>query len=116
MAINNVTLVGNLVADPAKAMAGDTPLIEFSIAVNEYRNGENIPSFFDCVLYGKRAKVLCDMLKKGMKVTITGKLVQKRWQKDDQTHSKVYINTFDIEFAAPKAEGNDAADKENVPW
>ena len=114
MAINNVTLVGNMVADPTKAMAGDTPLIEFSIAVNEYRNGENIPSFFDCVLYGKRAKVLCDMLKKGMKVAITGKLVQKRWVKDDQTHSKVYINTFDVEFISPKTDTEEAKDGE--PW
>lgn len=112
MTINNVTLTGNLTADPKKGKAGETPLIEFSIAVNEYRNGEEVANFFDCTMYGKRAQAIAPVLRKGQRVTIMGKLQQRRWMKDDEKRSKVSIVVFDIDFISPKQDN----EKEDIPW
>ena len=37
MSINKVFLICNITRDPEKRKAGETPLIQFGIAVNEYR-------------------------------------------------------------------------------
>lgn len=112
MTINSVILTGNLTADPKKGKAGETPLIEFSVAVNEYRSGEEIANFFDCTMYGKRATAIVDYLKKGQRVTIMGKLQQRRWMKDDEKRSKVSIVVFDIDFISPKQDN----EKDDIPW
>lgn len=112
MTINTVTLVGNLTKDPEKGKAGETPFITFSLAVNEWRNKQEYANFFDCVLYGDRAKSLFTFLKKGMKVTISGRLRQDRWETDGQKRSKVIINVFEVELP-PKATDNE---KNDIPW
>lgn len=114
MSMNNVCLCGNLVADPKKGKAEKTKFIEFSIAVNDYKNGETVASFFDCTMYGKRAEAIADMLKKGMRVCLSGKLRQDRWEKDGEKRSKVVITVFDIDFIAPKPHTDDADD--GIPW
>lgn len=112
--INKVILCGNLVADPKKGNAGDTKLLEFSIAVNEYRHGEEYANYFDCTIYGKRAEALASILHKGQKVTIVGKLSQNRWQAEDgKTRSKVSIVVDDLEFMSAKAQ---EAAQDEIPW
>ena len=112
MTINNVTLTGNLTNDPKKGKAGETPFIEFGIAVNEYRNGEEVANFFDCTMYGKRAQAIAPVLRKGQRVTLIGKLQQRRWMKDDEKRSKVSIIVYDIDFMSPKKDD----ENEDIPW
>lgn len=112
MAINSVILVGNVTADPRKGKAGETPFIEFSIAVNEFKGGEEVANFFDCTIYGKRAVALADLVKKGQRVAVSGRLRQDRWKtEDDKTRTKVSIVVNDLEFMSAKA-----ADNEPLPW
>ena len=119
MTINHVTIVGNLTADVKKGNAGQTPFIEFSIATNEWRKtvdgkGEEIANFFDCAMYGDRAKSLSTILHKGMKVAISGKLVQRRWQtKEGENRSKVSIVVYDVEIMQSKQDFNAEND---IPW
>ena len=112
MAINHVTLCGNITNDPKKGKAGETPLIEFGIAYNTYKGDEKIANFFDCTMFGKRAVTLAPMLHKGQKVCISGALRQDRWQKDGENRSKVYIVVFDIDFMSPKQDN----EKDDIPW
>lgn len=113
MAINNVTVSGNLVKDCEKKQLGETPAIEFAIAVNGWRNGEEVANYFDCTMYGNRAKSIAPYMVKGTKVVISGRLVQDKWQdKEGNNRSKVKINVSDVDFIAPKKDN--AAD--NIPW
>ena len=96
--INNVTLVGNIANEPV--LSGSNALVlRFSIAVNEWM-GENPErtSFFDCVLFGKRAAALREILKKGMKVAIAGKLRSSTYEKDGQKRYSVEVIINDIEL------------------
>lgn len=104
MSVNQVTLVGNLTRQPElRATQGGTAVLSFGIAVNDRRknasgNWEDVPNFFECVTFGNRATALSDILTKGMKVAIAGKLHYSSWEKEGQKHSKVDIIANDIEL------------------
>lgn len=104
MSINNVVVVGNLTRDvELRSTAGGTPVLSFGIAVNDRRKNaagqwEDVPNFFECVTFGNRATALSDILTKGMKVAVAGKLHYSSWEKDGQKHSKVDIIAQEIEL------------------
>ena len=115
MAINKVFLCGNLTRDPEKRKAGETPVIGFGIAVNEYRKNGEYTHFFDVDVFGKRAVALADSLKKGMRVVIEGRLRYSTWETEGQKRSKVSIVADDVQFMNAKS-GEAAADTEEIPW
>lgn len=104
MSINHVSLTGNLTRSPElRATQGGTPVLSFGIAVNDRRknasgNWDDVPNFFECVTFGNRATALSDILSKGMKVAIAGKLHYSSWEKDGQKHSKVDIIANEVEL------------------
>jgi single-strand DNA-binding protein len=104
MSINQVALTGNLTRSPElRSTHGGTPVLSFGIAVNDRRKNasgqwEDVPNFFECVTFGNRATALSDILTKGMKVAIAGKLHYSSWEKDGQKHSKVDIIANEIEL------------------
>ena len=104
MSINQVSITGNLTREPElRSTAGGTEVLSFGIAVNDRRKNasgqwEDVPNFFECVTFGNRATALSDILTKGMKVAIAGKLHYSSWEKDGQKHSKVDIIANEIEL------------------
>ena len=104
MSINHVSITGNLTRGPElRCTAVGTPVLRFGIAVNDRRKNESgqwdeVPNFFECVTFGNRAMALSDILTKGMKVAIAGKLHYSSWEKDGQKHSKVDIIAQEIEL------------------
>lgn len=104
MSINQVSITGNLTRSPELcSTAGGTAVLSFGIAVNDRRKNasgqwEDVPNFFECVTFGNRAWALADILAKGMKVAIAGKLHYSSWEKDGQKHSKVDIIAQEIEL------------------
>lgn len=104
MSINHVAVVGNLTREPEiRSTQSGTAVLSFGIAVNDRRKNadgqwEEVPNFFECVTFGNRANALGDILTKGMKVAISGKLHYSSWEKDGQKHSKVDIIANEIEL------------------
>lgn len=104
MSVNQVAVTGNLTRDvELRATQGGTAVLSFGIAVNDRRKNasgqwEDVPNFFECVTFGNRATALSDILTKGMKVAIAGKLHYSSWEKDGQKHSKVDIIANDVEI------------------
>lgn len=58
--LNNSVVVGNIVRDCERKEIGETTLVSFSIANNQYnrKKGEEEGHFIDCELWGKRAASL----------------------------------------------------------
>lgn len=104
MSINHVAITGNLTREPEiRNTQNGTAVLSFGIAVNDRRknasgNWEDVPNFFECVTFGNRATALGDILTKGMKVAISGKLHYSSWEKDGQKHSKVDIIANEVEL------------------
>lgn len=102
--INSITVLGNLTREPELRMAGSTPLLAGSIAVNHAakKNSEGAweseTSFFNFVVLGNYAEALARYLQKGMKVAVFGYLKQRRWKdKEGSSRSTVEIVANNVE-------------------
>ena len=100
-------LNGNLTKDAAvRSTQGGTPVVDFSIALNR---GESV-SYIDCSYFGKGVDKLAQYLTKGKSVNIIGTLVQDRWEKDGQNHSRTYMLVGQLELlSSPKKDEKPAA-------
>lgn len=124
MAINNVTISGNLTSDPTLRGKDDFHALSFSVAVNDrVKQGDDWvdrPNYIDCVCFGKRAQSLNQFLAKGMKVAVQGKLRQSTWEKDGAKRSKIEVVVAEIEVMTPKGDAKPKAKKrsdyDDVPF
>lgn len=102
----NCVIMGHLTRDPeTKTTANGTTVCEFSLAVNEYRQGEEVAHFFDVVCFGKTAENLAQYQSKGSCVLIEGRPQQDRWQDKDsgQNRSKIRFVASRVTYV-PKGE------------
>lgn len=109
--MNRCYVSGNLTRDgELRATQGGTEILTFGIAVNDRKRDQSsgewveVPNFFDCVVFGKRANSLSRLLHKGMKCCIEGKLRWSQWERDGQKRSKVEIIVDEIEFMSRQNE------------
>lgn len=124
--INRVSISGNLTRDSELRSANNgTAILNFSVAVNDRRKvGEewqDVPNYIDCVVFGPRAVSLHNLLKKGAKVAIDGKLRWSSWEtKEGSKRSKLEVVVDELELmSAPKqkqAAPTSAAYDEDVPF
>lgn len=123
--INRVSISGNLTRQSELRSANNgTAILNFSVAVNDRRKvGEewqDVPNYIDCVVFGPRAVSLHNLLKKGAKVAIDGKLRWSSWEtKEGSKRSKLEVVVDEMELmSAPKqkqAAPTSAAYGEDVP-
>lgn len=121
--INSVVISGNLVSDCERAKAGETPLITFTIASNEFRRNnqtgesDSYANFIECTMFGKRVTSLAKYMVKGTKLMVLGHLRQQRWEKDGEKRSKLGVIVEEIEIFLPKKESDDLKHaQEEIPW
>ncbi|MDR1775000.1 MAG: single-stranded DNA-binding protein [Actinomycetes bacterium] len=113
MSINKVAISGNLTRDPELKQAGQSTVLEMGVAVNERRKNsqtdqwEEVPSFIDVNVWGARGEALSRFLRKGMKIAVTGRLRQDRWQAQDGTNrSKIIVIADEVDFmSSPREDG-----------
>lgn len=114
MSLNHVAITGNLTRDPDLRMTSGngTTVLNFGVAVNDrHRNQqtgewEDRPNFIDCALFGSRANAMVQMLRKGSKVAIIGKLRQTSWERDGQRRNKIEVIVEDIDLMTRKDAGS----------
>jgi single-strand DNA-binding protein len=122
--MNNVTIIGNLTADPRPF--GEGTGISFSIAYNRrvpQKDGKSKDEvfFFDCVSF-RNVETLLKYLRKGHKIGVTGSLKQERWDFNGETRSKVVIVVNSVDFLSTKKTDNmnettdETADNESGFW
>jgi single-strand DNA-binding protein len=113
MSINRVVITGNLTRDPElTATASGMSILKMGIAVNDRRKNqqsgewEDVPNFFDVVVFGTRGESLSRFLSKGSKVAIEGKLRWRSWETPEgDKRSKIEIIADDIEFMSSRNDG-----------
>lgn len=115
MSINRATISGNLTRDAElRVAASGTQILTFTVAVNERRKAgevwEDYPNFIGCVMFGTRAEKLAQLLEKGTKVCVEGKIHFSSWEDNGTKRSKLEIIADEIEFMKfmSKREGSQA--------
>lgn len=124
MAINQVSITGNLVRDAElRRTQGGNDMLTFTVAVNERRNvnGEwqDAPNFIPCVMFSKEGSTRCEklapMLSKGSLVTVAGKLQQSKYEaKDGTSRSKIEVKAQEVVLMQARA--NTEVYDEEIPF
>ena len=110
MTDNNIVSINRRLTREAelKFTSSGTAILKFSIAVNRsVKKGEKWEdevSFFDCTMFGKMAESVNRYLEKGKQISVLGELVQNRWEKDGQKHSRVEIIVNRLQLLGSKDE------------
>jgi len=112
--LNKTLLIARLVRDPElKFTPSGTAVARVSVANGyTYKQGnekkENV-SYFDLVLWGKSAEIICEYGKKGMQIAIEGRLTQNRWEDSEgkkKSHVEITVTWF--QFLGGKKESGES--------
>ena len=105
--MNKVILVGGLGKDPEmKYTSSGKAVCNFSIATDEFYNGEKKTEWHRIVAWGKTAELCGQYLSKGSKVGIDGKLTTRSWEQNGEKKYMTEVVAFNVEFLSPKQESN----------
>ncbi|PKQ15754.1 MAG: single-stranded DNA-binding protein [Actinobacteria bacterium HGW-Actinobacteria-7] len=123
MSINRVVITGNLTRDPELTSTGSgMAILKMGIAVNDRRKNqqsgewEDVPNFFDVVVFGQRGESISRFLSKGSKVAIEGKLRWRSWETPEgDKRSKIEIIADDIEFMSSRDGGSNSGGGYTAP-
>ena len=99
--LNQINLIGRLVADPTtvQSKAGGT-ILSFRVANNVTKD---VTLFVDCKAFGKTADACYKVLHKGSQIALTGKITQYNYKaKDGQMRTGYEILCDSIDFLDPK--------------
>lgn len=121
--LNKVQLIGNLTRDPEmKYTPTGTAVVTFSIATNrQWTNDQgekkDEADFHRCVAWSKLAEICANLLKKGRKVYVEGRIQTRSWQgQDGQTRYTTEIVISDMILLDSKGAGESSPSEEfNVP-
>ena len=112
MSINRVVISGNLTRDPElRRTQSGMAILGLGVAVNDRRRNsqtgewEDYPNYIDCTIFGPRGEALANILTKGMKVAIEGKLRWSQWERDGQKRSKIEVIVDELEFMTSRNGG-----------
>ncbi len=124
--LNNVILMGRLVADPELKTTGDCKdFTKFKIAVNRYTKNKEHPEadFVPIVAFGKTATTVCNYFHKGDPIIIEGSLRINSY-KDNEGNKRSFTEVIAnrIEFvpkSKPKEENtstDEIIDGDDLPF
>ncbi len=102
--MNILCVAGQLGRDAELRFLPDgTEIASFSVADDQGQNKGTI--WWNCSLFGKRAKSLCQYLTKGQKVTVTGQVTEREYTNKDGVKVKAQdIRVQDIALQGSKPE------------
>ena len=107
LAVNSVTLVGNLTADPVlKQLDEGRKVCQLRIAVNDVKDQ---PMFIDVSTFGAQADACAKYLTKGRAVAVTGRLVYREWDDNGTRRSRHHV-VGRVQFGGKPNEAADTDD------
>lgn len=113
--LNKVMLIGNLTRDPnLRYTPNNTAVCSFGLATNrawstEEGNREERTDFHNVVSWAKLAEICNEILKKGDKVYVEGRLQTRDWKVDDGPDRRVTEIVIDnmIKLASPQGSSDE---------
>lgn len=111
--INLAVITGNVTRDPElKYTPSGAAVCSFGVATNHsIKKGdqwEDVPTFHNIIVWGKQAEFISNTVKKGTKVSITGRIDNRQYDAKDGT--KRYISEIVADTVIPFTERRSASD------
>ncbi|CAB4143744.1 Single-stranded DNA-binding protein [uncultured Caudovirales phage] len=126
---NTINLTAGIIADPELVANGNIAKFRIAVDYAGSEKGSGISAgYFDVVYYlkdgsdfaNKNASFVAGQInggkmKKGSQIQLVGRLVQERWQQDNQNRSKVVIAAESITYAGSAYQKKDDASSTSAP-
>ena len=102
--LNKVMIIGNVGRDPEmRYTPSGNAVTSFSVAVNRQWNGQDGPhketEWFNVVTWNKLAEACSQILTKGQKVYVEGRLQTRSWDgQDGQKHYRTEVVAGTVQF------------------
>ena len=101
--MNNFNFTGNLGNDCRPGQAGQTPVVNFSVAVKSGYGQNEQTIWVDCALFGNRATALDPYLTKGQTVAVRGELGTR--EHNGKTYIACKVNDVTLVGSKPQQQG-----------
>lgn len=115
---NQVTIAGRITSElEPKQTTNGTPVLNFSLAINEKRGEQEHTIFADVTAWNGVAENTAKYMGKGSPVLISGRLSQDKWEEEGRNRSKLFVTAERVVFldskpeAAPTKKGSSKKDK-----
>lgn len=117
--VNQVTLHGNLTADPEAIADGKGARLRVAFST-AYKSGDEWASkshFATVKVWGGQAKPCMEHLRKGSEVVLAGRLELEQWETDGNKRSELVVVAQQVQFlGAPAGDKGNASDSTDAPW
>lgn len=70
--MKNIVVAGNVTRDAELREHKGTPVLKFSVAVQDGYGANKSVLYFDCAYWGKAAQAIVNYVKKGIKISVSG--------------------------------------------
>ena len=112
--MNHVTLTGRLTEKPErKSTASGTSVVNFTLAVDKFTNGEKSANFIKCVAYKNKADFIRDYCNKGDKLGVEGSVETRSYE--DSSGRKVYVTEIFCDRVELEAKAQNNAQEPQKP-
>lgn len=109
--LNQVTLFGNLGADPELKPLASGPVLKMRLATSitwfnkEKNRKEDRTEWHNLTMFGRRAESLSKHLRKGSKILVQGHLRTSSFERDGQKHQRTEVIVDELCFAGSRSNG-----------
>ncbi|GET18352.1 single-stranded DNA-binding protein [Ligilactobacillus agilis] len=106
--MNNVQLIGRIAQDlELRKTQNDRAWLSFSLALNEYSNGEQHTTFIDCVAWQRNAEILAQYAHKGALIGLEGRLQRRNYtDRNGQNRSIVEVVVNHVELLGSRGQSD----------
>lgn len=119
MDLNRISLTGRATKDPElRTTNSGSSVLSLSLAFNDRtfnpstKEWEDQANFIDCAVFGERAESLSNLIKKGSRLAVGGKLRWRRWEAKDGTKRTAHsIFVTDLVLLGDPKKRDDAHEK-----
>lgn len=115
-------VTGNLGGDCRKGMAGDTPVVNFSVASRRYdpkAEGEKkeVTDWVSVSFFGTRAEKVAKYLTRGSRVAVRGAAHIREYEHNGQKRSEMVVRADDVELLGKPEGTKDASSSgDEIPF
>jgi single-strand DNA-binding protein len=118
--MNTVNLVGRCTRAPELKATGSTSVLGIRLAFTTQRKAgdrwEDQPNYVDVTVFGRRAEALANLLDKGDRIGITGRLSWREWESKDGKRQAIEVVANDVQLlGAPREQGQQSAPANDLP-
>lgn len=94
----SATVTGNIGQDARTGSAGDTPVVNVSVASRRFEKGEEKTDWIDVAFFGVRAEKIAKYLTKGSRIAARGTLYVREYTHNNEKRSALTMRADDIEL------------------